>query len=175
MKYRTISIKNGDCYEPYRIYSCARCGKDIEEAWPMEEQDDEVYCGDCAFIEGFISEEEYLNNHLFFLIIPGLRAAVRDSKIHLTTSRFPWEKTPKQTRNSKEYTDWRTAVFKRDEYTCAICRQVGGRLNAHHIRPFKDFPSERFNVDNGITLCEECHKRVHKEKSKIWIKDDEND
>jgi 5-methylcytosine-specific restriction endonuclease McrA len=48
--------------------------------------------------------------------------------------------------------------FERDHYTCLVCGEVGGRINAHHIKSFKDYPELRFEVDNGITLCINCHK-----------------
>lgn len=61
-------------------------------------------------------------------------------------------------RNSMEYRNWRTEVFKRDDYTCQFCGEKGGNLNAHHIRPFALFSQLRFDISNGITLCEGCHK-----------------
>lgn len=72
-------------------------------------------------------------------------------------------KTPEnqRERNSAAYAAWRKAVFVRDEFTCQICGQVGGNLNAHHIKPFADFPDLRFNVKNGVTLCKHCHYEVH--------------
>lgn len=61
-------------------------------------------------------------------------------------------------RRSFEYRLWREAVFARDGWTCVWCGQVGGRLNADHIKRFSDYPELRFALDNGRTLCEPCHK-----------------
>lgn len=69
-------------------------------------------------------------------------------------------------RNYKEYFEWRSEVFKRDNYTCRDCGQVGGRLNAHHIKGYKKYPELRVVVNNGLTLCEECHRKRHKRRSK---------
>jgi len=55
---------------------------------------------------------------------------------------------------------WRKKVYERDKYTCQECGEVGGNLNPHHIKPVALFPNLVFEVDNGITLCRECHKRT---------------
>lgn len=165
--FRTIYIENGDVLEPYCIFTCEGCGEEIEEAWPMFDDSDGMWCGDCAFIRGKISEAEYIKSFMFF---DGRvkRAAVHDGKIYATDEkgRFPWEKPEKEQRKTPQYAAWRTAVFERDGYRCAICGEVGGRLNAHHIKPFARYPDLRLDVDNGITLCEECHKEVHRKKGK---------
>lgn len=64
-------------------------------------------------------------------------------------------------RASMEYRLWRKAVFERDKYTCIWCRQVGGQLRADHIKPFSLFPELRFAIDNGRTLCVECHGKTN--------------
>lgn len=68
-------------------------------------------------------------------------------------------------RNCFEYREWRRVVFERDHYTCRHCGDNrGGNLNAHHIKGFSAFPDLRYELDNGITLCEECHEEVHRKE-----------
>jgi len=82
-------------------------------------------------------------------------------------SRFSWERPNNSQRRTREYIDWRTNVFTRDDFTCQICGQVGGNLNAHHIKPFAKYKKLRFELTNGITLCESCHRKVHKGEIKL--------
>ena len=67
-----------------------------------------------------------------------------------------------QKRDLQKNDEWRNAVYKRDNYTCQICKQKGKKLNAHHLNGYNWDISERFSVDNGITLCVNCHKSFHK-------------
>lgn len=77
----------------------------------------------------------------------------------------------KKIRFSFKYKLWRSDVFKRDDWTCLTCRKRGGNLEVHHIKKFykiieenkiKTFKKamlckELWNLNNGITLCKECH------------------
>lgn len=65
-------------------------------------------------------------------------------------------------RNGIEYRLWREAVFARDNWTCQKCLNRGVELEAHHIKKFSLFPELRFAIDNGLTLCKDCHKLQHK-------------
>ena len=65
-------------------------------------------------------------------------------------------------RGGIEYRLWRESVFARDNWTCQRCSQRGGNLEAHHIKPFADYPELRFAIDNGITYCVGCHKIIDK-------------
>lgn len=57
---------------------------------------------------------------------------------------------------------WRDKVYIRDNYTCQICKETGGKLNAHHLNSWDTHKEERFEIDNGVTLCEKCHKEFHR-------------
>lgn len=66
-----------------------------------------------------------------------------------------------------EYKLWREAVFKRDKFTCIWCGDNrGGNLEADHILPFSKYPEHRFSIDNGRTLCHDCHVKRHKVNDK---------
>ncbi len=57
---------------------------------------------------------------------------------------------------------WRESVFARDNWACQKCLIKGGKLHPHHIRNFAEEKDLRFAIDNGITLCRNCHKEFHK-------------
>jgi 5-methylcytosine-specific restriction endonuclease McrA len=61
---------------------------------------------------------------------------------------------------TRPYQNWRKAVFERDNYTCVFCGAHGVYLEADHIFKYAEYPELRIDVDNGRTLCKECHKKV---------------
>jgi hypothetical protein len=86
-------------------------------------------------------------------------------------------------RHSLRYQEWRSAVFARDDFRCVLCRKHGGNLEADHFP--KTFASifytnhiasreaamtcqEFWNLNNGRTLCERCHRERHRE-SKVEL------
>lgn len=84
-------------------------------------------------------------------------------------------------RGDIEYRLWRDAVLKRDNFACRKCGS-GQTLHTHHIKRYADFPGLRVAIDNGITLCRECHRKEHKSKKREleesyieWLKGLETD
>lgn len=64
-------------------------------------------------------------------------------------------------KDSWDYKNWRQKVYERDNWTCQQCGIKGNKINAHHIKSWKYYPKLRYSVDNGVTLCEECHIKIH--------------
>lgn len=68
--------------------------------------------------------------------------------------------TPKliSARNCNRYDQWRDAVYKKCWYTCQCCGEYKEIIkNAHHIRNFASNEDLRYDKNNGILLCEQCH------------------
>lgn len=64
----------------------------------------------------------------------------------------------KRIRKSKEYYEWRNKVLEKDNYTCQCCGNENKRkLRVHHIENFNQHINRRFDIHNGVTLCENCH------------------
>ncbi len=87
--------------------------------------------------------------------------------------------------NSKEYKYWRKTIFLRDNRVCKKCGD-NKNINAHHIKALAELYQEFlatysqfspiedketlvrlaltyapfWDINNGVTLCEDCHKRT---------------
>jgi len=80
-----------------------------------------------------------------------------------------------------EYKLWRASVFQRDNYTCVWCGLKHGwnkeqkrkiDIQADHIQPYLTNPELRLAIDNGRTLCKECHIKRHKKSSPVYRQSD---
>lgn len=64
-------------------------------------------------------------------------------------------------RDVPEYREWKQQVLKRDDYTCQYCGQRGGNLCLHHKNGYHWYREGRHDVNNGVCLCEKCHRDFH--------------
>jgi 5-methylcytosine-specific restriction endonuclease McrA len=61
-------------------------------------------------------------------------------------------------RTSLKMEDWKRDCRQRDDFRCFDCDERGGQLQVDHLYPFSLFPRLRFDLDNGQTVCKNCHK-----------------
>jgi 5-methylcytosine-specific restriction endonuclease McrA len=63
--------------------------------------------------------------------------------------------------NEPAYAKWRKDIRKRDRQKCQWpgCGSKR-RLEVHHIKKWSDNPALRYSINNGITLCKNCHQRI---------------
>ena len=62
---------------------------------------------------------------------------------------------------SQKNKEFRKSIFLRDDFICQSCGKHGGYLHVHHLKEWAKFPELRFSEDNCITLCRECHYKIH--------------
>lgn len=72
-----------------------------------------------------------------------------------------WRPDARRRNRGGPHKRWRDAVIARDGATCTRCVAQGVEVHAHHIKPYKEYPELRFDVDNGMTLCFRCHWAEH--------------
>lgn len=63
---------------------------------------------------------------------------------------------------------WRENIYKRDKYTCQCCKNKGGKLEAHHKNSYKSNINGRYDLSNGVTLCEKCHRTGEQAFHKLY-------
>jgi len=108
------------------------------------------------------------------------------SEIHSGEGNFNWKGgvTPLNLsiRTCVENLHWRLDVFARDGFVCQRCGSKK-KLNAHHKKHFAKIIEENnittleeaknckelWDISNGETLCEDCHKKEHKVRLKIAV------
>ena len=136
-----------ECWEkrnPPKLFYCLECGKEFWD-YKSNRKKDNVFCSQsCA--GSFLHRGE--KSHFW----KGGKTSI--SKIE---------------RSRTNYLKWRQQVFERDNFTCQKCgiRSGNGKkvyLHAHHIKEFADNPKERTSINNGITLCKNCHLLEHHHK-----------
>tara|TARA_R110000765_G_scaffold425378_2_gene538213 strand:- start:378 stop:917 length:540 start_codon:yes stop_codon:yes gene_type:complete len=68
--------------------------------------------------------------------------------------------------------NWAKQVRNRDNNTCQKCatkKTTPLSMHAHHIVPCGYFMARALDIDNGVTLCSSCHRKVHCELDKYTV------
>lgn len=83
-----------------------------------------------------------------------------ENLIPVIISKRKHTRKPKQQRGSL-HRAWALLVKNKSMNKCDKC---GSKeyLEAHHIESYKDNEELRFSIDNGMTMCNKCHREHHK-------------
>lgn len=74
----------------------------------------------------------------------------------------------RQERNDMAYKEWRKQVWIRDNYKCRMVNnECNGKIIAHHILSWTNYPELRYIINNGITLCLAHHPRKRAEEKRL--------
>ena len=66
--------------------------------------------------------------------------------------------------------DFKAEVFSRDNFKCRKCNNPA--VDAHHIIDRNELPNNGYVKENGISLCEKCHKLAevyHSTNKTKWV------
>jgi endogenous inhibitor of DNA gyrase (YacG/DUF329 family) len=155
-----------------KLLVCKHCGKEYEEVQSSRQKH---YCSWECFLNDIRNRVTVKCDNCGKDVVKGRAASERAKHLFCSTEcarQFlsgenspSWKggitKPLRQLRGKPAYRKWREAVFERDNFTCQKCGKRGGYLHPHHIRPFAKYPEGRFDINNGVTLCEVCHGKEH--------------
>ena len=154
----------------FNYFECMDCFTTDLKGNPHYSLNDKELCLDCALDQKLITKQFYVVlayfsfditlNERYKLVEKGSTNYI--SLVSCEDYKYEVVDTKKKYRDDANYKIWRTNVFKRDFYTCQHCSVKGGKINAHHIKPYKNHIELRTVLENGITLCYECHIKEHK-------------
>lgn len=144
--YRQSKYCSKACWakrNPQITIECEYCGKSI---WVYKSQSDrKKYCSRKCYALDQRIKQKGNKSHLW------QGGKTNSLQIHRTRS---------------IYRKWRLSVFERDSYTCQLCGKRSGNgkkiiIHAHHIEEFSKHTNKRYDINNGVTLCNKCHILQH--------------
>ena len=165
-------IENGSAFKVY----CYLCYKYDEEEGFTSISLNQI-ANDCKFAKNTVQDAiKYLedkkiikkikqkdsnNNYLIKYLIEIQEVDCSDYEI-VEIEIKQMNKNKNKKRSDKKYDKWRKDVLERDNYTCRLCGNADEDviLNVHHIEKYSENEELRTDINNGITLCHECHKKI---------------
>jgi len=124
----------------------------------------------CAFCESFFAVKPYLNR-----VECCSRSCASLLKVQKNGGHSPvWKKDrtlvvqSEKKHLDRKYREWMLAIKNRDGWKCRIVDyNCNGRLEAHHILNWMDYPELRYDINNGIALCQAHHPRGRAKEKRL--------
>lgn len=150
--HKATNYCSRDCYLAHHYtgkvtFTCGHCGKQ----WDARPKPPRRFCSETCRVASLAASPRRGEDHGMFgrrgPLSPGWKGGVAKSN--------------RTCRSATPARRWRRAVTARDNHQCRRCGTTVGRMHAHHVLAWRDYPALRFDLSNGITLCIRCHRAVH--------------
>lgn len=167
-QYTLDNRKNRKEYNNSYVAYSNFCDRLTIEEQPRETKDGflEVKCANSSCRKYFTPINSHVHRRLQSLkgCQTGENRLYCSEKCKQECSLFGQKKYPKGFKPESLNTEFpafvKKEIFKRDKYECQICGRTHD-LQAHHEFPGATHHMLSKDVKNGITLCKECHIKVH--------------
>jgi hypothetical protein len=166
------------------LFSCDECGKEHWVAYKDVIKYNKPYCRTCAAKDaerieklrkantGYKHTKETrkkMSEHSWQAKHTG-----KDNPLYNQELTFEQRYFGRNRNLQPENHQWKKKVKERDNNTCQKCGSTK-HLCVHHLNSYKQFESQRYDVNNGTTLCVDCHKEFHKKFGRYTTKEQMND
>lgn len=98
---------------------------------------------------------------------PQLLAKVRKARSGVASNFWKGGVTSERKNIERWTTEQGSKVHAKFDYTCQKCGKRGGRLHSHHVIPVWYDAEKARDFDNLVSLCYECHSRLHAENQEL--------
>jgi hypothetical protein len=144
-----------------KLAKCVACGKEMMVRESMLKNGKGKTCSkECAKIS--------ISRTLSGRKNPKHSEFMKGKKYNYKKDRSLLKKSDGVSRFSTLYYEWLMAVRKRDHFKCRINNgDCCGKIEVHHILPWRDYPELRYEVNNGIVLCSGHHPKKRKEEVRL--------
>lgn len=173
VKHNTVIEVKIEHLQPFSninvLMKCDDCNKETLVPYSHIKKSGEFICRKCIYNHHEYKETQRKSH---FGIIPSEKTRKKMSKNNGMKGKFGKQHpkfnpnlTNKERQNQHNISGmciWVKKVKSRDNYTCKKCGYKGkpndNIMIAHHINNFKNFKEQRLDINNGITLCKDCHR-----------------
>jgi hypothetical protein len=162
---------SNDCKNKYRdqkvSFACEFCGEEDEKV-PSQIHDRNFCSVDCR--TSFFSGENHGMSNRTSINCDNCNSKIDKPKSHINENNNFCDESCyyeylscNDERNSNKAKEWRNEIRNRDNWTCQDCGERREQIEAHHIEKWEENEELRFCIDNGVSLCLECHYLRHEE------------
>lgn len=158
-------------------FTCDGCGTSAyKDRWRMTENTQSykrIFCTKQCYLSSPRSEEQKQKQGDFFRKMwATMDMTERNKKVSLSNMGRLGKKgkdnnrwkggitKPDKLERARFRNSMQMKIFQRDNYTCQVCDEYGGKIQVDHIKGWSDYPELRFEESNCRTLCMACHYYV---------------